>query len=401
MDELKFPKNFLWGASTASHQVEGDTHNQWSEWEQSPSRLAQLEREGLISKYGKDNFISGRAANHYNRFEEDFRLAKELGHNATRISLEWSRIEPREGEFDAKAVEHYRRVIASIRKNGMEPFVTLWHWTFPIWFRDKGGFERRENIKYFTRYAGRIARELQDVKFWLTLNEPEIVTNMSYLRGLWPPQVKSPLLTLRVFHNLIYTHRMAYQSMKSVNPSFQVGIAKNNTYYEAYGSKWQNVLVKKFMDWAINFYFLNRIREHQDFIGLNHYSHNRIKNFKLNQNENRRTSDMGWELYPEAIYHVLMDLQKYHTPIYITENGLSDAKDSQREWFITETLKNLCRAIADGVDVRGYLHWSLMDNFEWAHGFWPRFGLIEIDQKTLVRKIRPSALVYRKFIHKN
>jgi len=142
MANFEFPSGFLWGAATASHQVEGGTHNQWSEWEQSSARLAQLAKDGLIAKYDKENFISGRAADHYNRFEEDFRLAKELGHNATRISIEWSRVEPREGEFDAKEIEHYKNVIASIRRNGMEPFVTLWHWTMPIWFCKKGAFEK-------------------------------------------------------------------------------------------------------------------------------------------------------------------------------------------------------------------------------------------------------------------
>ncbi|MCL5016014.1 MAG: glycoside hydrolase family 1 protein [Patescibacteria group bacterium] len=398
MGELKFPQNFLWGAATASHQVEGDTHNQWSEWEKSPARLAQLTKDGLITKYGKENFISGRAADHYNRYEEDFKLAKELGHNATRISLEWSRIEPREGEFDTEAIEHYRRVIASIRNNGMEPFVTLWHWTFPLWFRDRGGFERKRNAKYFTRYVKKVATELRDVKFWLTLNEPELVTGHSYLFGLWPPQAKSALLTFKVLHNLIYTHREAYRAMKSVNPALQIGIAKHNVYYEAYGGKPHNVLIKKALNLATNFYFLNRIRGYQDFIGLNHYFHNRIKDWRLSQNENKKTSDMGWELYPEAIYYALIDLRRYNLPVYITENGLADAKDSNREWFITETLKNVSRAIANGIDVRGYLHWSLMDNFEWAYGFWPRFGLLEINYKTLKRKIRSSALAYKKII---
>ncbi len=401
MSENKFPKGFFWGASTASHQVEGNTHNQWSEWEKSPARLAELEKDGRIAKYGKENYISGRAADHYNRFEEDFKLAKELGHNATRISIEWSRIEPREGEFDVKEIEHYRRVIASIRQNGMEPFVTLWHWTSPIWFSEIGGFERRENAKYFSRYAEKMAKELSDVKFWLTLNEPEVVTSHSYLNGIWPPQKKNLFLTISVYHNLIYSHQVAYCSMKSVNKNLQISVAKHNIYYEAYEGRWWNILVKKFMDWTVNFYFLNRIRNYQDFIGLNHYFHNRIRNFKLNQNENKKVSDMGWELYPEAIYHALMDLKKYKMPIYITENGLADAKDFQRAWFIEESLKNVHRAIADGADVRGYLHWSLMDNFEWDKGFWPRFGLIEIDYKTLERKIRPSALVYKKILENN
>jgi beta-glucosidase len=400
MAKLEFPDGFLWGASTASHQVEGNAHNQWSEWEGSPGRMTQLERDGLITKYGKENFISGVAADHYNRYEEDFALAKELGHSATRISIEWSRIEPQEGEFDNAAIDHYRKVVAAIRKNDMEPFVTLWHWTFPVWFRDKGGFAIRSNEKYFARFCDKMAIALPEVKFWITLNEPEIYTSHGYLKGTWPPQEESRIKTLKVFHNLAHAHRLAYAKIKKINPAAQVGIAKHNIYFEAYRNQPWNVVIKKFADWGWNFYFLNKISGAQDFIGLNHYFHNRIKG-KTNQNENLRVNDMGWELYPEAIYHVLKDLKKYNLPIYITENGLADAEDKQRAWFIKETLKNVHRAISDGVDVRGYLHWSLMDNFEWDKGFWPRFGLIAIDYTTEARSPRPSALEYKNICRDN
>jgi len=395
MPKFEFPDGFLWGASTASHQVEGNNHNQWSEWEVSSGRMAQLERDGLITKYGKENFISGVAADHYLHYEEDFALAKELGHSATRISIEWSRIEPREGYFDPAAIEHYRSVVASIRKNGMEPFVTLWHWTFPLWFRDRGGFSFRGNGEYFARFCENMATALPEVKFWITLNEPEIYTSHGYLKGTWPPQEKSRIKTLKVFNNLTHAHRLAYAKIKKVNPVAQVGIAKHNIYFEAYRNQPWNLIIKKFADWGWNFYFLNRISGTQDFIGLNHYFHNRIK-WKANQNENLKVSDMGWELYPEAIYHVLKDLKKYKLPIYITENGLADAEDKQREWFMKKTLENIHRAIAEGVDIRGYLHWSLMDNFEWDKGFWPRFGLIAIDYATEARLPRPSAMIYKK-----
>lgn len=395
MTKLEFPDGFLWGASTASHQVEGDTRNQWSEWENSPGRIAQLEWDGLIAKYGKDNFISGLAADHYHRYEKDFRLAKELGLSATRISIEWSRVEPQEGYFDMEVIQHYRSVITSIRANGMEPFVTLWHWTFPIWFRDKGGFAVRDNEKYFTRFAEKMIDELRDVKFWITLNEPEIYTSHGYGKGIWPPQEKSRITALKVFYNLAHAHRLAYKKIKEINPSARVGIAKHNVYFEAYRNQPWNVVIKKLADWTWNFYFLNMIAGTQDFIGLNHYFHNRIKNGKMNQNENLRVSDLGWELYPKAIYHVLKDLKKYKLPVYITENGLADAEDKQRVWFIKETLKNVHRAIGEGIDVRGYLHWSLMDNFEWDKGFWPRFGLIAIDYATQKRIPRESAFVYK------
>jgi len=400
MTKLTFPKGFFWGASTASHQVEGNTQNQWSKWEISLRRLARLEHDGLIAKYGKENFISGPSADHYHRYEEDFRLAKALGHLATRISIEWSRVEPREGFFDASAIEHYRAVIASIRNNGMEPFVTLWHWTFPIWFSDKGGFATRKNIEYFSRFSEKMVSELTDVKFWITLNEPEIYAKNSYTMGVWPPQKKNLLAALKVFYNLIHAHRLAYKKMKDINSFAQIGIAKNNAYFKVFKNQLQNIIAKKFLDWSWNFHFLNKISGTQDFIGLNHYFLTRI-GWQTYQNVNLKTSDMGWELYPEAIYHVLKDLKKYKLPIYITENGLADAEDKQRAWFITETLKHTHRSISEGVDVRGYFHWSLMDNFEWDKGFWPRFGLIAVDYITQKRTPRQSAIVYKNICQNN
>ena len=400
MSRLKFPAGFLWGASTASHQVEGGNHNNWSEWEESPQRLAQLEKDGLLARYGKDSFISGIAADHYNHYEEDFRLAKELGHTATRISIEWSRVEPREGHFDPEAIHHYRSVISSIRKHGMEPFVTLWHWTMPIWFRDKGEFQNKANAGYFTRFAEKMASEFTDVTFWVTLNEPEVYTFHGYLDGTWPPQKKSLIQALRVIHNLIYAHRLGREKIKKANPAARVGIAKHNIYFEAYQERLWNVLLKKLTDWGWNCYFLNHLSGAQDFIGLNQYFHNRI-NGKTNQNDNLQVSDMGWELYPEAMYYALRDLKRYQLPIYVTESGLADEGDRQRLWFIKETLKNVHRAISEGVDVRGYLHWSLMDNFEWDKGFWPRFGLVAIDYSTQKRTPRPSAWAYKDICQDN
>lgn len=392
--EIKFPKNFLWGAATSSHQVEGGNHNDWSEWEKSEKRIRFLRSKGLIEKYGLQNFVSGKAADHYNRFREDFKLAKELGHNATRFSIEWSRIEPKEGYFDEKEIEHYKSVIASLKELGLEPFVSIWHWTIPLWLKSKGGWQYNKIPNYFARYTEKISNNFgKDVKFWITLNEPEVYASNSYLAGVWPPQKKNLFTYLRVRHNLIKAHKKAYKIIKRTSPESKIGIAKNNIYFEAYKNRFVNRILKKFIDWWWNFYFLNHIKNYQDFIGLNHYFHNRI-NYGFNKNENRKVSDMGWELYPEAIYFVLRDLRKFNKPIYITENGLADANDQKRGWFIVESLKNVHRAIEEGVDVRGYFHWSLMDNFEWDKGFWPRFGLLEIDYKTLERKIRPSAKLY-------
>ncbi|PIP92029.1 beta-glucosidase [Candidatus Wolfebacteria bacterium CG18_big_fil_WC_8_21_14_2_50_39_7] len=407
---LKFPKGFYWGSATSAHQVEGNNVNDWSEWEKkNAERLAKeakekwqpWQQEKFPEMFNPENYISGRACDHYHLYEQDFDIAKKLGHNAHRFSIEWSRIEPEQGKFNEKEIEHYRKVILALKKRGIEPFVTLWHWTNPLWIRDIGGWENKKITDYFERYAEKISNALgENVKFWITLNEPEIYASNSYFAGVWPPQKKNLFAYLRVLNNLIKAHRKAYGVIKKANSNSKIGIAKNNIYFEAYQNKLVNRVLKKFIDWWWNFYFLNRIRNHQDFIGLNHYFHNRI-NYGFNKNENKKISDIGWELYPEAIYYVLKDLKRFNKPIYITENGLADGGDKKRSWFILESLKNIGKAINEGVNVRGYLHWSLMDNFEWDKGFWPRFGLVEVNYKTLERKIRPSALQYAKICKTN
>ena len=404
----KFPEGFLFGAATSSHQVEGGLSNDWTEWEKAnKDRLAAQARKkwNYLRNWNEierlatnpENYISGKAADHYNRFEEDFKIAKDLGHNATRFSIEWSRIEPEEGKFDQKEIEHYKNVVETLRKLGIEPFVTLWHWPIPIWLRDKGGWQNKKIVDYFVRYVETIVSQIPEVTFWITLNEPEIYVTNSYLTGVWPPQKKNPIAYLSVLHNLIQAHNTTYSAIKKINSRLSVGIVTNNLYFEAYQNKLFNRLLKRAFDWWFNCYLLGKISNYQDFIGINYYVHQRI-DYRLAKNENIKVSDLGWELYSEGIYHVLKDLERYKKPIYITENGLADAHDTQRAWFITESLKNVLKAIDGGVDVRGYLHWSLLDNFEWDKGFWPRFGLVEVDYKTYGRQIRESAFVYKKII---
>jgi beta-glucosidase len=414
---LEFPKDFLWGASTSAHQVEGDDHNDWSEWERSPERIRNLELRiknkefwqgfswsilaGQPSPLEINNYISGHAAEHYTRYAADFDLAQSLGHNAHRFSIEWSRIEPREGWFDEQELAHYVQVVQALRARGLEPFVTLWHWPLPLWLRDKGGWESRGTARHFARYAEKVARALgPDVRFWITVNEPEIYATNSYLRGIWPPQKKNIFGYGRVTLNLIRAHKAAYATIKQINPAAQIGIAKNNIHFDAAGSKFVNRLLKKIADWWWNFWLLNKIHKQSDFIGLNHYFHNRI-DYGFNKNENKIVSDLGWELSPGSLAASARELKKYNLPIYVTEHGLADTDDSRRARFILESLKHLHAAIAVGVPIKGYLHWSLIDNFEWDKGFWPRFGLIEVDYKTQERKVRPSAEVYAKICREN
>ncbi|OHA03654.1 MAG: hypothetical protein A3I44_01505 [Candidatus Sungbacteria bacterium RIFCSPLOWO2_02_FULL_51_17] len=403
-------ESFYWGAATSSHQVEGNNHNDWSEWEKANAdRLAndaqkrQWPRhlsEGSPSPLERSNYVSGRACEHYTRFSEDFDIAKNLGHNAHRLSLEWSRIEPEEGVFNEEAIGHYREVVQALRARGIEPFVTLWHWPLPLWLRDKGGWKNADNVRYFVRYVEKAVSALgPDVTFWITLNEPLVYTKISYLEGRWPPQEKSYISYLRVSRNLIKAHKKAFGVIKRLQPASQVGIAHNMSFFEADKSHVINGFLKWFGEWRKNFGFLNAIADYQDFIGFNYYS-SYVVNLNFDKVKTEQTTDMGWAIYPKGIYLMLTRLKKYRKPIYITENGLADAKDEKRAQFIDEHIFWLKKAIADGADVRGYFYWSLLDNFEWSDGFWPRFGLVAIDYLTQERSIRPSALIYKSIIEK-
>lgn len=409
MESLKFPKNFYFGAATSAHQVEGGNKNDWSEWENETAEIrlnnSSMEEipDYLLSRHPspleRDNYISGKACDHYFRFRQDFDLAKELGHNAHRFSIEWSRIEPEEGKWNGMEMDHYRYVIEALLERGMEPFLTVNHFTVPVWFRKIGGWKNKKSVEYFSRFVKKIAPYFKDgVKFWITINEPNIYVLKSYYKGKWPPNEQSFWSCLGVMKNLIRAHARAYEIIKEARSDSQIGIAQNVSFFEPYGNKIINRALKKIADKYWNYYFWDKTLKYHDFLGLNFYFYNRIS-YGFNKNSNKTVSDMRWEMKPDAVYNVLVDLaNRYDKPVYITENGLADALDKRRQNFIEETLGHVSKAAEDGVDIRGYFHWSLMDNFEWDKGFWPRFGLIEIDYKTLERKIRPSAYVYKRII---
>ncbi|MDO8566074.1 MAG: glycoside hydrolase family 1 protein [Candidatus Moranbacteria bacterium] len=412
MKILKFPEKFYWGAATAAHQVEGGQHNDWSEWEKANAeRLArESEKDFRWNPHWKEfegeatnpkNYISGLACDHYNRFREDFDLAKDLGHNAHRFSIEWSRIEPEEGRFDEKAIEHYRVVLLSLRERGLEPFVTLLHFTLPLWLSKKGGVLHKDFPDCFERYTEKVAQALgEHIHYWITINEPDVFAGGAYMKGIWPPQKKNIFSFFKALRRQADAHKKAYAVIKKIFPESRVGVAKHNIWFEATDNTLVNRLLKRLADSLWNDWFLKKIVAHQDFIGLNHYHHHRITG-GYNKNKNEIQTDFGWEFYPQSLGQTVMELTKYGKPIYITENGLADADDDLRPRFIREALASLHTAIQSGADVRGYLHWSLLDNFEWDKGFWPRFGLIEIDYATQKRTVRPSALAYAKICKEN
>ncbi|HRY31067.1 MAG TPA: family 1 glycosylhydrolase [Candidatus Paceibacterota bacterium] len=401
-----FPPGFYFGAATASHQIEGGQNNDWTKWEKANAqRLARESEEAFRwnphwSKFKNEatdpkNYVSGKACDSWNRYEEDFNLINFLGLSAYRFSIEWSRVEPVEGKFDESAISRYRGMIRSLRSRKIEPFMTIWHWTLPNWLAERGGILARDFPEKFRLYAEKVSRALgRDVKFWITLNEPTILASHAYLYGFWPPQKKSLFLYFRAIKSLIKAHKLAYEAIRRNLVDAQVGIASHQVAFQTLRPTLVNKLLKKIADWFVNSMFLRRIRKHQDFIGLNHYNRNVINN-GFGKNPNIEQTDFGWEFHPESIHQALIELKKYHRPIYITENGLADAFDTIREKFIVRALASVSNAIKDGVDVRGYFYWSLLDNFEWDKGFWPRFGLVKVDPKTQERTVRDSAYVYK------
>src|SRR3989344_541110 len=331
-----------------------------------------------------------------------------MANNAHRFSIEWSRIEPREGKFSEEEIAHYKKVITALRERGLEPFVTLHHFTNPVWFADYGGWENSKAPAYFARYASYMAKKLPEVKYWITINEPMVMATKGWTEGTWPPFKKNWNGAFKVAHNLTKAHNAAYRALKKNNDDLRVGVAKNNIYFDAYKNGLLSKLGVIFFDYAWNRWFLNRIKNNQDFVGINYYFHNTIRaRFSapskwMNYNGNKRVSNFGWEIYPEGIYHVTKQAwEKYKKPVFIFENGIADAKDRQRAEFIKDHLKWLYKAIEEGADVRGYFHWSLLDNFEWAEGFTMKFGLVEMDFETLERKPRNSYYLYKEICEKN
>ena len=391
---IKFPDNFFWGAATSSYQVEGNNiHSDWWRWEEE----------------GKLKYKSGPACSHYELFKHDFDLAKSLNHNAHRLSIEWSRVEPRENEFSYKEIKHYVSVIEALKERSIEPVVTLHHFTNPSWFTDKGGWLSKDAIDCFLRYVEKIVNELCDkVHVWVTINEPMVYAYHAYVAGIWPPQEKSLSNLKKVGEVLIDAHIKAYRLIHDIYkkrnlPNPFVSIAKHIQSFEAYDSSFRNKFAVKIRDKVFNFGIIEKaIRQKAlDFIGLNYYTRQIVsaKSWSTGSlltdnftgDETSKKNSLGWDIYPEGLYKVCMKLKKYNLPIFILENGICTSDDNERKDFIIEHLKAIHKAITNDVKIIGYLYWSLLDNYEWHHGFDPRFGLIDVNYATFKRTIKDSA----------
>lgn len=381
----------MWGSVTSAYQVEGSNTN--SDWEDFKS--------------------AGKACDEYNLYEQDFKMIQKMGHNAHRLSIEWARIEPREGEFDQNEIEHYKQVLKSLKEKNIAVMLTLWHFTLPKWLAKKGGWENLSSPFYFERFVRKIVPELKSyVDMWITLNEPGVYVFMSYLggdeSGGWPPEKKSSISAIKVSWNLSRAHKNAYRAIHKITPSAKVGIAQNVSSFQPFHKhSFLEMLAVGISDIVTNhsFYFLTH--GYHDFLGLNYYFHRRYNLEKgivpeiINpEDQHQDVSDLGWEIYPEGLFDVLADLSD-GLPIYITEAGIASENDDRRTRFLIQYLQETYRAIESGIKVKGFFYWSIIDNFEWHRGFDPKFGLVEIDYKTQKRTPRPSAQVYSEIIKEN
>ena len=420
INKISFPKSFIWGTATASHQVEGNCENNWSEFEKG------FKTDG--SPNIKDNQISGLTCDHWNRYKEDIKLIKKLGVEHYRFSVEWSKIEPKMGKYNKEALEHYSNLIDDLLKNNIKPVITLHHFCHPIWFDEIGAFEKKENISYLVSFSKRVFDEYSDrVKYWCTINEPGVVAVQGYFTGMFPPGEQNGPKTAHVFKNLLESHVQIYHALKShINGSkVKIGIVKNINQFEPWRRyhlfDWLfTIALNHIFNWStINFLKTGKLKfripglmwlTHEnldaknslDFFGLNYYSHNHIKFnlFKKDYSELKYHSrdimtDMPYTIYAEGIYRAIELVSCLKVPILITENGVADKDDNIRSEYITKYLYAVSKAIDDGYNVVGYYYWSLMDNFEWAFGYDMRFGLYHVDFNNQKRTLKKGS---KKFV---
>ena len=387
---MRLPPSFIFGTATAATQIEGGcTTSDWWAFAHTKGRVANGDTPDV-------------ACDHWNRIREDVTLQTRLNARAYRMSVEWARIEPQEGHFDEIAIERYREETKLLRAAGIEPMVTLHHFTFPSWLANRGGATARDFPERFARFTKHVVRALErDVSLWLTINEPNVLVAQGYLLGIWPPALRGDLRALaKAVANLRRGHVAAYHVIHHVQPHAQVGLAHHVRIATPASPSLADRFAARTLDTTFNKPFLDLP---QDFVGVNYYSRDVVRFAKdkpaelfaeRTVPEGSEKNDLGWEIFPEGLGVVLRMVAKKKMPIWITENGIADASDTKRSRFIVDHLREVARAIDEGIDVRGYLHWSLMDNFEWAEGYAPRFGLYAVDYATQTRTLRKSGELY-------
>jgi beta-glucosidase len=374
-----FPAGFTWGTATAAHQIEGgNTNNDWWEFEH---------RDGSGCAES-----SGDGCDSWNRWEEDADLVAGLGFDNYRFSVEWSRLEPAEGEFSRAALAHYRRECQGLLERGVNPVVTFHHFTTPRWLADQGGWEGHVAVDRFARFCDVVARELADVMTRAcTINEPNIVATMGWHAGIFPPGKTDKELSYAVGAHLMEGHRAGVDAIRNAAPGVPVGLTLSMTDYQlAPGGEGQLEHIRQHAEDV----FLDGT-EGDDFLGVQVYTRMRIgPDGWAGYEDGVPVLDMGYEFYPQSLGNCLRRASSYAgaaLPLIVTENGIGTTDDAQRIDYVRQALQSVLDVIAEGIDVRGYTYWSLLDNFEWAFGYRPRFGLVDVDRATFARSPKPSA----------
>jgi len=442
MPKVSFPADFVWGCATSSYQIEGAWDEDgkgesiWDRFSHEPDRI-------------RDGSSGDVACDHYHRYKEDVALMKELGLDSYRFSISWPRIFPTgKGELNQKGLDFCSRLVDELLAAGITPFPTLYHWDLPVALQDDGGWANRDIVQHFAEYARTMADHLGDrVKNWLIFNEPWVFTIIGYLGGYHPPALRDPPLALRTTHIVNLAQAEAARAMRSTGKVEGLGTAYSmGGAYPASDSEEDRAAAERgfrfnnlwFLEPALRGRYpdayvggldperlgvqpgdMEALRVDFDYIGINLYSRQVVAHAPQDRNlglrpvrvEGAERTDFDWEVYPEAIHDVIMRIwSDYRLPIYVTENGCSYGdgpdqrgvvNDERRSGFLQRYIAQVARAIEEGADVRGYYHWSSMDNFEWVEGFRQRFGLIWVDFETQRRIIKESGRWYRDVIANN
>jgi beta-glucosidase len=377
--ERKFPEGFTWGTATAAHQIEGgNSNNDWWVFEHTSG-------SGCTEP-------SGDACDSWDRWDQDADLVAGLGLDNYRFSVEWSRIEPAPGEISRAALDHYRRQCIGLRERGVDPVVTFHHFTTPRWLSEQGGWESDIAIERFGRFCTVVAETLGDVMTRAcTINEPNVVATMGWHAGMFPPGKKDVSLSRAVASRLADAHRVAVDAIRAAAPGVPVGLTLSMTDYQAAPDGEEKLAHIRHHSEDV---FLD-VTKGDDFMGVQVYTRMVIgpKGW-AGYEEGIPVLDMGYEFYPASLGNCLRRAWDYTggaLPLLVTENGIGTTDDEQRIDYVSQALSGVLDAITAGVDVRGYTYWSLLDNFEWALGYRPRFGIVNVDRTTFTRTLKPSA----------
>lgn len=441
--QFSFPEGFYWGAATSAYQIEGAWEEDgkgehiWDRFSHTPGKI-------------KNGDTGDIACDHYHRWQEDVQLMKGLGLRAYRFSISWGRIFPEgRGEIITAGIDFYNRLVDELLQNGIEPFITLYHWDLPQVLQDQGGWPSRATVEAFVEYADLVSTKLGDrVKHWMTFNEPFVSAWLGYMDGHHAPGHKDVDEMLAAAHHLLLAHGLSIPVIRNNVPNAQVGIVLNLSSLMPASRSAADRAATWVHDGIVNRWYLDPLEGRGypqdmvnhfgrpmefvkqgdlpiiavpiDYLGINYYTRGIVRSTEIPEGENEpqtlfanpNPTDMGWEVYPQGLFDILARVHfDYNFPmLYITENGAAYpdqidedglVDDPLRTAYYREHLKAVSKAIEIGVPIKGYFAWSLLDNFEWAHGYSMRFGLIYVDYETQQRVLKNSAKYYRDVIQAN